>query len=149
LKGFLPKISKKPLNFSPHVDKGIYICYILLYRPNVNVLKNMSDKRKFPRVDVSFPIEYKPLPARNYFYTVSKDLSLGGVKIVSNYFLPKNDTVKVNVNLIDSILGLKAKVAWCNKERLSERYSTGLEFVETSESSKKSLFQFLNRIFNV
>ena len=109
----------------------------------------MNEKRKFPRVGVSFPVECKPLPARNYFYTVSKDLSLGGVKIVSNYFLPKDDTVKVNINLIDSILDLKAKVAWCNKERLSERYSTGLEFVETTENSKKKLFQFLNRIFNV
>ena len=108
----------------------------------------MSDKRKFPRVGVSFPVECKPLPTRNYFYTVSKDISLGGVKIVSNRFLPKDDLVKVNINLIDSILDLKAKVAWCNKERSAERYSTGLQFVETTESSKKKLFQFLNRIFN-
>jgi len=109
----------------------------------------MDDKRGFPRVGVSFPVECKPFPAKNYFYTVSKDLSLGGVKIVSNYFLPKKDPVKVNINLIDSILSLKAKVAWCNKERQSERYATGLEFIETTESSKKRLFQFLNRIFNV
>lgn len=108
----------------------------------------MNEKRKFPRVGVSFPVECKPLPARNYFYTVSKDLSLGGTKIVSNYFLPKNDMIKLNINLIDSILDLKAKVAWCNKERLSERYATGLEFVETNEISKKKLFQFLHRITN-
>jgi len=109
----------------------------------------MNEKRKFPRVGVSFPVECKLSPTKNYFYTVSKDLSLGGVKIVSDYFLPKDDTVKVNINLIDSMLNLRAKVAWCNKERLSERYSTGLEFVETTESSKKKLFRFLNRIFDV
>lgn len=149
MKEFLPKISKKPLKFSLHVDKGKNICYILLSSQNVNVFKNMDEKRKFPRAGVSFPVECKPLPARNYFYTVSRDLSLGGVKIVCNYFLPKNDTIKVNINLIDSMLDLKAKVAWCNKERLSERYSAGLEFVETTENSKKKLFQFLNRIFNV
>lgn len=108
----------------------------------------MSDKRKFPRVGVSFPVECRPLPARSYFYTVSKDISLGGVKIISNSFLPKNNLLKVNINLIDSMLELKARVAWCNRERLSERYSTGLQFVETTESSKKKLFQFLNRIFN-
>ncbi len=108
----------------------------------------MDDKRKFPRIGVSFPVECKALPARSYFYTVSKDLSLGGMKIVSNNFLPKDDTLKVNINLIDSILNLKAKVSWCNKERLSERYSTGLEFIETPENSKEKLFQFLNRIFN-
>jgi c-di-GMP-binding flagellar brake protein YcgR len=109
----------------------------------------MNEKRSFPRVGVSFPVECKVLSAKNYFYTVSKDLSLGGVKIVSNRFLPKDNTVKININLIDSILGLKTRVAWCNKERFSERYSTGLQFVETNEPSKKQLFQFLNRIFSV
>lgn len=108
----------------------------------------MDDKRKFPRVGVSFPVECKTLPARSYFYTVSKDLSLGGMKIISNNFLPKDDTLKVNINLIDNMLNLKAKVTWCNKERLSERYSTGLEFIETPKNSKEKLFQFLNRIFN-
>lgn len=108
----------------------------------------MNNKRKFPRVGVSFPVECKQIPAKNYFYTVSKDLSLGGIKIISNTFLAKNDTMKVNINLIDSMLDLRAKVAWCRKERLSERYTTGLEFVETNESSKKRLFQFLNRIFS-
>ncbi len=107
----------------------------------------MSDKRNFPRVDVSFPVECKPLPERNYFYTVSKNLSLGGVRIISNRFLPKDNLLKVNINLIDSVLGLKAKVAWCNQDRLSERFSTGLEFVDASESSKKKLFTFLNRVF--
>jgi len=37
--GFLPKISKKPLKVSPHVDKGKNICYIQVSSQNVNVLK--------------------------------------------------------------------------------------------------------------
>ena len=108
----------------------------------------MAENRKFPRVDVSFPIECRPLPEKSYFYTVSKDLSLGGVKIISNRFLPKNDTLKVSINLIDKVIDLKAKVAWCNQERMSERYSTGLEFVETNEQLKENLTSFLNRVFN-
>ena len=108
----------------------------------------MAENRKFPRAGISFPIECRPLPEKNYFYTVSKDLSLGGVKIISNQFLPKNDTLKVSINLIDKVLDLKAKVAWCNQERMSDRYSAGLEFVETSEQSKEKLISFLNRIFN-
>lgn len=108
----------------------------------------MVENRKFPRIGVSFPVECRFLPARKYFYTVSKDLSLGGVKIVSNCFLPKNDKIKVSINLIDNMLDLKAKVAWCNQERMSERFSAGLEFIETDEPSKKKLFSFLDRIFN-
>ena len=108
----------------------------------------MAENRKFPRTGISFPIECRPLPERNYFYTVSKDLSLGGMKIISTQFLPKNDTLKVSINLINKVLGLKARVAWCNQERMSDRYSVGLEFVETNEQSKKKLLSFLNRVFN-
>ncbi len=107
----------------------------------------MRDKRQHSRIGVSFPIECKALPSRDYFYTVSKNLSLGGVRILSNTFLPKDDHLKLSINLIDKILSFTAKVAWCNKERLSERYTTGLEFIETSELAKNDLSAFLNSVF--
>ncbi|MBU2266207.1 MAG: hypothetical protein KJ977_04125, partial [Candidatus Omnitrophica bacterium] len=51
------------------------------------------------------------------------------------------------VNLVDSVVDLKAKLIWCNKERLSDRYSAGLRFVEINDKGKKSLSQLLERIF--
>jgi c-di-GMP-binding flagellar brake protein YcgR len=86
---------------------------------------------------------------KSYFYTVSKDLSAGGVKILTNEFIPKGNLLKVNINLIDDIVDLRAKVAWCNKDgRYNERYSTGLEFTEINALSKKTLTKFLNKIYN-
>lgn len=108
----------------------------------------MQEKRVSPRVDVSFPIECSKLSQRGYFYTVSKDLSLGGVKIYSDEFLPKDNYVKVNINLVPEVVGVKAKVVWCAKERVSERYSAGLQFLELSETKKSALAQFLNKIYN-
>ena len=131
-------------------NKKIYVIFdmgIGIYKSE-SVYKTMVENRAFPRAGISFPIECRPIPERNYFYTVSKDLSLGGVKIISNQFLPKNDTIKVSINLIDKVLNLKARVAWCNQEKMSDRYSTGLEFVETNKQSKEKLISFLNRIFN-
>lgn len=107
----------------------------------------MDDQRKYPRIDISFPVECNLLPKGSYFYTVSKDLSLGGVKIITNVFLPKNDYLRLNINLIDKVVDLKAKVAWCNKERVSERYDMGLEFVEINEDGKKDISQFLNKVY--
>jgi c-di-GMP-binding flagellar brake protein YcgR len=98
-----------------------------------------DDKRKNSRSPVSFPIECNILPGKDYFYTVTKDLSVGGVRILSDEFLPKNNCLKLNINLIDKVLGLKAKVVWCNKERVSDRYSAGLEFVEMPEENKNYL----------
>ena len=108
----------------------------------------MNDQRKFERLGVSFPVECKSLPDRKYFYTVSKDLSLGGLKILTNDFLPKNNLIKLNINLIDKVLNVKAKVAWCNSERASERYTAGLEFVEINNTNQKELTNFINTIYN-
>ncbi|UCC95576.1 MAG: PilZ domain-containing protein, partial [Candidatus Omnitrophota bacterium] len=85
---------------------------------------------------------------RNYFCTVSKDLSAGGIKIFASEFLPKGNYLKVNINLIDRVVGVKTKVAWCNKERVTERYCAGLEFIEMNEENNQTISEFLSYIYN-
>ncbi len=106
----------------------------------------LMQKRKHPRVNISFPVECDALPQNDYFYTVSKDLSLGGAKIINSCFLPKGSLVKLHINLIDKVLSFKAKVAWCNQARSSERHLIGLEFVEADSSHQKNLTRFLGKI---
>ena len=103
----------------------------------------MKDKRREPRVGISFPVACDPLPQRHYFYTVCKDLSTEGVKIISNNFMPKGNSIKLNLNLIDKAINLKAKVMWCNKERYSDRYHAGLHFEEISEKDRGQIIYFL------
>jgi len=104
----------------------------------------MENRRKEPRIPVSFPVACKDLPARKeYFYTVCRDLSTHGIRVITNKFIKRGDFIKVNVNLIDRVVDLKAKVMWCNKERYADRYSAGLLFVEMGEHQKRHLSQFL------
>jgi len=98
-----------------------------------------DEKRRNSRSPISFPIECSVIPGKEYFYTVTKDLSVGGARILSDEFLSKNNCLKLNINLIDKVLGVKAKVVWCNKERASDRYYAGLEFVEIPEENKNYL----------
>jgi c-di-GMP-binding flagellar brake protein YcgR len=106
----------------------------------------MEERRKYPRIGVSFPVECNVLSQRLYFYTVSKDLSLGGIKILSDDFIPKDNIIRVRVNLIDETVSLKARVAWCNSKRVSEKYLIGLEFIEISQENQRNVFRFLNRM---
>ncbi|MCK9573433.1 MAG: PilZ domain-containing protein [Candidatus Omnitrophica bacterium] len=106
----------------------------------------MQERRKHPRVDISFPVECDEMSHKNYFYTVSKDLSAGGVRIVSNKFLPKNEQIKISINLIDKMVNLNAKVAWCNEARASDNYLCGLEFIEANKSSRNEISGFLSKI---
>jgi c-di-GMP-binding flagellar brake protein YcgR len=108
----------------------------------------MKEKRQFSRVNISFPVEYKHGALKDYAYTVSKDLSVGGVKILSDSFIPKNNLLKVNINIIDKVLQMDAKTVWCSREKTFKRYSVGLRFIDTTELSKKALSRFLNTIYN-
>jgi c-di-GMP-binding flagellar brake protein YcgR len=107
----------------------------------------MKERREYPRFGVSFPVECTILPERKkYFYTVSKDLSMVGVRILSEDFLPRKKFMKVNINLIDTVAEIKAQVVWCNKEPYSRRYYAGLKFLEINEKNKHNLGTFLGRI---
>jgi len=106
----------------------------------------VEDRRKHKRFNISFPVECKILPTRNYFYTVTKDLSLGGLKILNNDFISKGNLLSLDLNIIDKVLKLKAKVAWCNRERASDRHLVGLEFVEVNKYDHQSLSHFLEDI---
>ena len=106
----------------------------------------MEEKRRYPRVDVSFPVACNVLSTGRYFYTVSKNLGLEGVRVLCNKFIPRNSALKVNINLIDRVVSLKAKVIWCNKTRISDRYSAGLEFVEANKRNQRDISQFLNNL---
>jgi c-di-GMP-binding flagellar brake protein YcgR len=99
----------------------------------------MNERRKNMRAFLSFPVECSFLSQEGYFYTVSKDLSENGARILCNEFLSKNNLLKVNINFIDRVLGLKAKVVWCNQERISERYIAGLEFEAMTAQNKEYL----------
>jgi len=109
----------------------------------------MEERRKSVRVGISFPIECRVLPERKkIFYTVTKNLSMGGIKILTEEFFPKEKTLKININLINEIIEAKAKVVWCNKEPYSERYQMGLCFLEMNKKNKDQLKAFLEKIYH-
>jgi c-di-GMP-binding flagellar brake protein YcgR len=105
-----------------------------------------EERRRFPRISISFPVECNLAPKKSYFYTVCKDLSSGGLKIVSDTFLAKGSTIKINLNLVNQMVPAKARVAWCNKERFGDRYTAGLEITEINPRGKQELSTFLNKV---
>jgi c-di-GMP-binding flagellar brake protein YcgR len=110
-------------------------------------IKSITDeRRKYPRSGISFPVECK-LPASNtYFYTVSKDISAGGIKIISNRFFSKDNLLKVSINFIDTVIELRAKIVWCNKTRAPETFHAGLQFIEINPEGHRTLCHFLDKI---
>ncbi|MBU2102279.1 MAG: PilZ domain-containing protein [Candidatus Omnitrophica bacterium] len=107
---------------------------------------NPLERRKYPRVPISFPVECNVLSTAKYFYTVSKDLSTTGIKILSDHFFSKDKLFKVSINFVDKVMQLKARVAWCAQSRSPDTYLAGLEFVEVPLLEQKALVHFLGKI---
>jgi len=105
------------------------------------------DARKFPRARISFPLKCERGTETSYFNTVSKDLSNGGVRVLSEQFVSPGEEVTLNINLIDRMVSARAKVVWCNESEYGNRYLFGAEFMDMPEDDRNTLRNFLSLIF--
>lgn len=107
----------------------------------------VKNRRKEDRVGISFPVECIMLPdRRKIFYTVSRDLSMGGVKILTEDFVTPGQDMKLCINLINAMAEVKAEVAWCTKRSYSEQYYVGLRFSEVNDKNKNNLGKFIDKV---
>jgi len=106
----------------------------------------MKEKRKHRRVRISFPVRCETLQSRKPFYTVFKDISKGGLKIITEEFIGVNNLIKFEINLIDTLIRGKGRIAWCNSQPYSERYWAGIEFTDIDALAEKKLSNFLSNI---
>ena len=106
----------------------------------------MGNKRKHPRIKISFPVRCERLESHRSFYTVFKDISRGGIKLISEEFIGINKAVKFEINLINELIRGKGRIAWCNPQAYSERYMVGVEFTEMDTRTQKNLAAFISNI---
>ena len=106
----------------------------------------MEEKRRQERIRISFPVRCEGLKSRKTFYTVFKDISTGGLKVISEEFLAVNKSIKFEINLIDTLIRGKGKIVWCNPQTFADRYWAGIQFTEIGQGAKKVLSEFLSNI---
>lgn len=68
---------------------------------------------------------------------LASDLSEGGLKVNSAYFLPLNSPMRVQMRIMsETLVDLSGKVVWIQQLPYSDRYQIGIEFAEESINSK-------------
>lgn len=106
----------------------------------------MSENRQHSRVRISFPVRCEGIASRKPFYTVFKDISTGGIKLVSETFIGINKRVQFEINLVNELVKGRGRIAWCNSQPYSERYLVGVEFTEMDPAVRERLSAFLSNI---
>lgn len=106
----------------------------------------MEEKRKKQRVRISFPVRCEPLKTHKSFYTVFRDISEGGVKLITEDFMSINTFLKCEINLVEELIRAKGKVVWSSPQPYSDRYYTGIEFTEIEPKSQERLSKFISYV---
>ncbi|MCU0821658.1 MAG: PilZ domain-containing protein [Spirochaetes bacterium] len=108
-----------------------------------------TEKRETQRIDTAFFVKCMPLPEekeKKCFFTVIKDLSSGGIQILTENSLPLGKNLKIDINLIHENAQACAQVVWQYKEPEAERYCVGLKFLDICDNSKRKLGEVINTI---
>lgn len=111
----------------------------------------MSEKRKEKRVQDEIKVAIKILPEEKYqhdknvMYALTKDISSGGVKIVTDKLLPVDTMLKIELTLakIRKLIEATAKVRWVNRLYDDDVFEMGLEFVDTPAESVMLLLEYI------
>ncbi len=111
--------------------------------------RDIEERRKFPRIRIRLPLQYKNLDQlpNSYIPSISKDISQNGVCFISHEFIPISTRIVMVVSLdYPKYSQIKAisKLAWIQKNSSAENYCVGLEFLAMTREDSHSLGKFLS-----
>jgi len=103
----------------------------------------MPDKRREKRVEEETKVAIRILPEdryevdKNVVYALTKDISSGGVKILTDKILPVDTLLNIELTLtkLRKLVTVKGRVRWVNRLYDDEVFEMGLEFIDTPPES--------------
>lgn len=98
--------------------------------------KQRSEKRFHHQSEVTITVVsgVSQSQAKWISHSLTKDISVSGAKLRSNYFLPKGTLLKINLTLNDPtprIIHVLGKVQWVRSIFSDELFEVGIMFVDT------------------
>lgn len=110
---------------------------------------DFQEKRSFPRLNLRIPVQYKRIKGRTNILraTVTKDIGAGGVKLLSNDYIPLHTKLKVDIFLTPKSESVSAvsKIVWIQKHPRSDQYDLGLQFTDIPENNRTVISGYINR----
>ncbi len=111
-----------------------------------------ADRRKYPRWQARFPVRFRLLgKPGTYVGSLSRDVSAGGVKIITDKFVPKDANLEVELFLenVKRLIPAKARVVWLEQLPYgSDSFRLGLEFREMNPRDRQYLLRLSEQYVN-
>ncbi|HRZ14810.1 MAG TPA: PilZ domain-containing protein [Candidatus Omnitrophota bacterium] len=106
-------------------------------------MNNKSDQRLFPRVKLKEPLHYRTRGVSDYNYTLLEDISLGGLAFLNSRYMPPQTQLTMEIKLLSKVLRPIGKVVWTSPVSHSDRFKTGISFIEFDDNEKKFLSEYI------
>jgi len=111
----------------------------------------MTEKRREKRLEEETKVSIRILPDEekeidgNVVYALTKDISSGGLKILTDKMLPVNTLLDIEMTLskMRKVVSVKGKVRWLQQLYDDDVFEVGLQFVDTPPESIMLLLEYI------
>lgn len=115
------------------------------------IISPNKERRKEPRREEELPVELEiisndtSLGPTRILYAQIKDISAGGVKILTSVYIPLDTPVKIKITLLKlgETIGPTGKVVWGNRLEDRELYEMGIQFENTQPDVLCTLLEYI------
>lgn len=101
------------------------------------------EQRLFPRIRIKEPIAYQIRGSHDFGHIQTDDISVGGVGFTSDRFIPPSTAVNLEINIASRTLRPIGKVTRSMPSSHTDRFKTGVSFVEFESDEKKYLSDYI------
>jgi hypothetical protein len=108
----------------------------------------LVNKRLFPRVRIKGPISYQIRGTHDIDHIQTDDISIGGVGFSSEKFIPPATAINLEISVASRTLRPIGKVTRSMPSSHSDRFRTGVTFLEMEPDEKKYLSDFITMRLN-
>ncbi|MEI8012445.1 MAG: PilZ domain-containing protein [Candidatus Omnitrophota bacterium] len=102
--------------------------------------------RRFSRIPFIRSVRIKAGSDQMFLGYAAKDISTGGLKIISFIFFPVNQWLNLQFQLVDSdvLLEVRGRVAWVRINSVAETYQLGIDFSEEALYKREVIRGFVD-----
>lgn len=104
----------------------------------------LEKERRFPRIKLSSPLRYQIRGTPEFNETVCDNISVGGMSFINHKFIAPKTPVAVEINVLSRILRPIGRIAWSLPLSHSDRYRSGVEFLEVGPRERDYLSDYID-----
>ena len=104
------------------------------------------ERRRSQRIRTYQPVRLQPIHSPHSIDTLTKDVSLHGLRCLSEQILPVATELSVELSTVDGPLAARGKAAWFHMLPYSDQVEVGIAFTDVSPQNLQRLSAYLDRL---